>query len=484
MMENHLYVCTGRTMHRWKWRHQLDKAMGLIVLNGPKRFNYVLNKMPRDCTDPPSLLGTFDEQSSCVAVSHTNMPNKIKTKNNNPYPRLRRNRKNGNGNGNDKVRTVYVQKEASKPKVPRSFLGKVLDSGNAIATIFGLGAYSVKKNSLWDGTLARQVPHMQSNMESVVFRHREYIGDISSSIAFAENHFHVNPGLDDAFPYLSAIARNFQQYRFKGLIFEFKSTSANALNSTNTALGTVALAMQYQTDADDFISKGQMLNEMWSVDGKPSENVILPIECDPSMTTLPLQYVRDGELSANKDLKMYDIGKMTIATVGSQAAAVIGELWVSYEIELCKPQARTQLAYAGECAHYSLLPLNSQPLNGSAVYQDNIGLVIAGTGIMFPKSARGKYLIHYNVVGTAVVSAVPVPSGVNMTLAYDWQIHTENVMVAPDNGATTESVSLTIVVDVTTEQIVSYLNLSTGGTLPATSPKGDLVVVQVPENFD
>jgi hypothetical protein len=39
------------------------------------------------------------------------------------------------------------------------------------------------------------------------------------------------------FPWLSNIAQNFESYKLRGLVFEFKSMSGDALTSTNTALG-------------------------------------------------------------------------------------------------------------------------------------------------------------------------------------------------------------------------------------------------------
>lgn len=399
---------------------------------------------------------------------------------NKPYPK-RRTRRRASNNNSGNTKTVVVRQ--SQPKVPRTMVRKILDSGSAISKIFGWGAYSVKSNSLWDGTLARQVPHMQSNMESITFRHREYIGDISSSILYAKNEFDVNPGLDSTFPYLSNIARNFQQYRMKGLIFEFKSTSASALNSTNTALGTVALAMQYQTDAPSFTSKGEMLNEMWSVDGKPSEDVLLPIECDPSVTPMMVNYIRSGDLPSNRDKKMYDLGRVTVATVGSQAIAVVGELWVSYEVELHKPQAQGN-RYSMECAHYSTTGNTaSEPLKASAKYLDNIGCLITSTSIIFPTTASGKYFVQYSIVGESVTMNYPIPTFVNCTPLFDFEAHTNAQVSAPYNDEESTRLVVAFVIDITTEQTIATITLGTAGTVP-TSGRGDIIIIQVADNFD
>lgn len=69
--------------------------------------------------------------------------------------------------------------------------------------------------------------------------HREYVGDVVSgpSNSFTYKTYSLNPGNSSLFPWLSVISENFESYKFHGLVFEFKSMSADALNSTNTALG-------------------------------------------------------------------------------------------------------------------------------------------------------------------------------------------------------------------------------------------------------
>lgn len=49
--------------------------------------------------------------------------------------------------------------------------------------------------------------------------------------------YSVNPGQQVSYPWLSTIAANFESYRIIGQLYEFKTMSADALNSTNTALG-------------------------------------------------------------------------------------------------------------------------------------------------------------------------------------------------------------------------------------------------------
>lgn len=266
--------------------------------------------------------------------------------------------------------------------------------GSGIGKIFGSGAYKMSKNSVW--STADQCPSMHSNSENVIVRHREYICDIKSSTAFTLQEFPLNPGLPKTFPFLSAMASNFQEYAFKGLVFEFRSTSADALNSTNTALGTVAMAVQYRAGATPFTNKQQILNEMWSADSKPSENFFMPVECAPSECPMDIQYIRTGALPENEDIKFYDIGKLSLATVGSQAVAVVGELWASYEVALKKPVLGSAIGSNVESAVIVRNTVSSGSPFGSALVtaaNNSIGVVVTGASITFPSQVQGKFFV-------------------------------------------------------------------------------------------
>ena len=179
--------------------------------------------------------------------------------------------------------------------------------------------------------------------------HREFIQDIVGSTGFNIQSFRINPGFLKTFPWLSSIAENYEQYVIQGMIFEFKTTCANAVASTNTALGTVVMATQYNSLSPNFTSKQQMENYEFSQSSTPSQSILHPIECDPSQTQCGgIFNVTDQVLDNTGDIRLYDVGRFSIATVGMQAAATIGELWVSYKICFLKPK----LVSTSECADY------------------------------------------------------------------------------------------------------------------------------------
>lgn len=126
--------------------------------------------------------------------------------------------------------------------------------GGFFSKIFGGGAYTVKNNSI----MTDAGPPVWSDDGSVTVKHREFLQDVSGSVAFTLQAFAINPGLFGTFPWLSALGANFEQYDLRGLVLEFKSTSASALNSTNTALGVVIMSTNYDTLDSNFTSKQQM----------------------------------------------------------------------------------------------------------------------------------------------------------------------------------------------------------------------------------
>jgi hypothetical protein len=221
--------------------------------------------------------------------------------------------------------------------------------------LMGMGKYHVKKNSLAHAkhrhhqglggstaAIARGVPYMHDSCSKTRISHREYLCDVITSgtanVFSTMTSYPLNPGIATTFPWLAAVAAQFQEYTFHGLAFEFVSTSADAIaSSTNTALGTVMMGTRYNPGFPAFLSKAEMLNEEYSTDCKPSESMVHLIECDPKENPYNIQYIRSTN-NYSGSLQNYDLGTMYVATSGFQGTnVVIGELWVTYDVELRKP---------------------------------------------------------------------------------------------------------------------------------------------------
>jgi len=202
--------------------------------------------------------------------------------------------------------------------------------------------------------MAPQTPMFtsQGDEDGVVICHKEYLGDIISSStagAFKIDTWNINPADHNTFPWLSTlVGANFQQFKFESLIFHFKSTSADALNSTNTALGSVFSCINYDATDEDFESRYEIENSDWSKSCKPSDDILIPVECAPRFTAMNgMLYLANGVMPAGVDPKMYYLGKLSLASQGLQGTSVnIGSLFVTYRVRLYKPVMSRPLSQA------------------------------------------------------------------------------------------------------------------------------------------
>lgn len=225
-------------------------------------------------------------------------------------------------------------------------IGAGIDMGRSF--IFGSGDYKVQNN-------ACIVPGFK-NSESTIITHREYITDIVSgalsggSSAFDIQKFELNPGVTSTFPWLASIAANYEEYDIMGMVFAYVATSGESVASTNTALGSVILATEYDPTKPAFANKQAMENYSFATSAKPSVNQLHAIECAKVRTPVKQLYVRSGA-NTGTDLRWTDFGNFYIATVGCPAATTtLGELWVTYKVKLIKPRLPITVGLGGQIA--------------------------------------------------------------------------------------------------------------------------------------
>ena len=325
--------------------------------------------------------------------------------------------------------------------------------------------YPIKRNSLIG--MGKDPPMIKNTKDgSFIIRHREYLQDIITGTPgqFINNSFKIQPGLQASFPWLSLLSQSFEQYQLRGMIFEFKSTSADALNSTNTALGEVILATEYDSSKPNFTSKIQMENHQYATTARQSCSVIHPIECSPSVSTLKTQYIRTGAVPANSSAQMYDFGNFQIATVGQQGVNVnIGTLWVTYEVRLLKCNLPNigNLVFSSYYQQPIAGSVSSTNFFGTQAYasqiqyslNNTIGMRLNVTSMDFPSYlGNGTYLVSIIWQGqqTIGVTVPTVSPTANSGLVLDATVSPFNgtppVFQTPLAAQTTDSMSLTFLV--------------------------------------
>lgn len=203
-------------------------------------------------------------------------------------------------------------------------------AGRKLAQFTGVGDYVFNDIVHTPGLPTRHAARAQT------ISNCEFITDLTNlgGTVFTTKTFYLNPADVGTFPWLARVASLYSKYRFRQLIFEFRSNTSDYASAG--PLGSVVFAPQYNIDASAFVTKQQMEAATHAVSAKPSNSVMCGIECSPEDDSIKWHWVRKANATPTN---LTDHGKFTYATSGlptSQGAA-LGELWVHYTIELIEP---------------------------------------------------------------------------------------------------------------------------------------------------
>jgi hypothetical protein len=173
-------------------------------------------------------------------------------------------------------------------------------------------------------------PVVHTEGDAVVVTHSELFDWPVGSLAYSVNLLaHINPGKQQVFPWLGGVAQNFEEYRFRKLEFKYEPRC-----STQQA-GQLVMAIDPKSgdrrpDSIQTMSTYSMRanTAMWKPTSIKAEKGILA----------PRRFVRSDQI-VNDDVKsLYDVGSFILVTDGAApAAAIIGEVEVSYTVELYNP---------------------------------------------------------------------------------------------------------------------------------------------------
>jgi hypothetical protein len=211
------------------------------------------------------------------------------------------------------------------------------------ASALGIGDY-VANDIVNDGA-GQNIPSFGGTAQNAVtITHKEYISDVFAPASFGtfqNTVYSLNPGIERTFPWLSQVAVNYEEYTLKQLIFTFRSTVTDFV-ATNGQVGTIIMATQYNPSDNPFVSKQDAMEYEASMSGKCSVNMLHGVECDPAqLSGAPGKYLRAGPVRSQDDLKQYDWGNLNIGVSNIPKEfenQSLGELWVSYTVELRKPK--------------------------------------------------------------------------------------------------------------------------------------------------
>jgi len=366
-------------------------------------------------------------------------------------------------------------------------------AGASIASIGGYGRYKIKKN-----TLMQQKPPAMVNTDTrggSIIQMREYLGDIVSAATantFKIDTFPINVGLAETFPLGSEISRNYQKYQLMGCVFEFRSMSGNALNSVNTALGQVVSCVD-TTCVATYSSKILVEDTDGGQSCKPSECMLIPVECQRDLVLGNVAYVRAGAVPRGQDVKTFDYGNLIIGSNGIQGTNVnLGELWVTYQVKLIAPRLFDNLGLAIGYFNYVnfsyTLPL---PLGNGTVWTATANTlactVTVGNTINFPKVLiPRKFILYINWEGDSAIGITTPPSVNGYNSLNFWNPYLTSAFVATSsdqspNSSTTYTMTVVYGIEIVPGPL-AYITFGTASGLPVTPLKVQIVITEVPSN--
>lgn len=395
--------------------------------------------MPRDCTALPHLSrSSQDVQSpSFHRVSNTMTNNKNKQV---VIASKITNTKNG------KVKETFLQSRnrlykergGMKGSGPMQYAGHVGGAiagsyfgmptigsaiggaiGHGVGYFTGTGDYRMNNFASVSQNACTVPGFGKGNNDSVVVTHREYVQDVLGTTAFTATTFALNPGQPTSFPWLAQIACNYEEYEILGMVYEFWSTSGDSVGASNTALGTIIMATEYDPTKPVFTSKQAMENYSFATSNKPSQSFFHAVECKKSRSPVKELYVRTGN-NTGTDLRWTDFGNFTLATIGNPlAGANLGELWVSYKVRLSKPRLPITLGFAGQIASGRVSrsgTVSASPLGtATTLARGPLALTVTGTTVSWFAEPLGTYFVYVGINAGTSSTALSVSAGSGIT---------------------------------------------------------------------
>lgn len=184
----------------------------------------------------------------------------------------------------------------------------------------------VRRNYAFRHTPAR----IQTRGSVAHVQHTELLTYINASgFASGTKSFRINPGLEDAFPWLASFAVKYQKYRFKSLSFTYIPTFSTSHDGN--------VSMVFETDSSKLFPVD--VSHLYDQTGYKEYPIYKRFTYKPEVSTFgqkPGAHLLTRDILVTSELNTYDAGYLTIATSDT---ANPGKVFVTYDIELILPQS-------------------------------------------------------------------------------------------------------------------------------------------------
>lgn len=212
--------------------------------------------------------------------------------------------------------------------------------------------------------------------------HSEFVADIYSSATARAESFSINPQDSNAFTWLCAIATRYEMYKFHKLSFTYKPSCST------TTTGFVVMGLDFDA-YDEAPSKQAIL--AWKHNARSPLWGEMAINCTSSLGAIPVKYCGIHTLG---DVRVSDLGRLWIYNDGAQTIINVGEIYVSYEIELIQPALKVPPAIYFDYASPTPTYTGAKVFDNVADFIGNLRPLKVNDNTLLIKTA-GKYLVSY-----------------------------------------------------------------------------------------
>jgi hypothetical protein len=267
----------------------------------------------------------------------------------------------------------------------------------------GISTLAIGAPAAYSRQISMMKPRFRMNNGRTIIAHSEYVQQVSGSTSLSVSSIPLNPGLSATFTWLASIAASYDKYRWRKLSFHFVPAAATS------AKGRITLAHSSDALQTSPTTPQQLFAITPNDEGAVWSEVAISIPCrggakDEYFVRSLAQIVFSTGVAAllQTDRKTYDSGVLFMATNLCADTSVIGELYVSYEIELFDPTSNTG-PLSGELYSTSSSLTNFFPATATSAVGTPL-LINSGTANQFICLAPGSYVVTIHMVGTVITA--------------------------------------------------------------------------------
>lgn len=235
---------------------------------------------------------------------------------------------------NDKLSVVSKAPSAKYSSIVQPMVGGRMSAAKGGALVSRKSAPVSRSTKI----VRRNAPRMSTRQGNIVISHSEMIGHVvsNSTGTYSVDSYRINAGDTLTFPWLSSIARNFEKYKFSSLGVAFVSGQATSMP------GKVGLGIDYDPLDEPPSNRVEFFTLTAHTEAAPWDNLVLNIPCKGGF--------KFTDQSVDANTRLVDMGQLLVMNDLATADSILGDLIVSYTVELAEPQPKPSDLYCMETA--------------------------------------------------------------------------------------------------------------------------------------